>query len=74
MVSPSPPPDDSLWGACGKLLMNSLEENNSVARETTGEESELGESQNGDLARPLRWKKVKAIFGAHLNYDIIVGI
>ena len=54
--------------------MNSLEENNSVARETTGEESELGESQNGDLARPLRWKKVKAIFGAHLNYDIIVGI
>ena len=55
LFSPSPP-DDSLWGACGNLLMNSLEEKNSVARETTGEESELGESQDGDLA-PLCWKK-----------------
>jgi len=51
LFSPSPP-DDSLWGACGELLMNSLEEKNNIARETTGEESELGESQNGDLAPP----------------------
>jgi len=37
--------------------MNSLEEKNSVAREATGEESQLSELQNGDLVPPAGKRK-----------------
>jgi len=41
------------------------------AREARGEEGQLSESQNGDLAPPARKKKVKVIFGVHPNSGIV---